>query len=41
MRGEIEWATIRFDLDDAAGRDAVGGAMHQDLADAFARDGKY
>ena len=38
MRGEIERTAIRFDLDDSAGRDALGGAMDEDFADAFARD---
>jgi hypothetical protein len=38
MRGEIERPAIRFDLYNSAGRDALGGAMDQDFADAFARN---
>jgi hypothetical protein len=41
MRGKIERTAIRFDLYDSTGRDALGGAMHQDLADAFTRNEQY
>ena len=37
MRREIERPAIRLGLDDSAGRHALGGAMYEDLADAFAR----
>jgi hypothetical protein len=36
MRRKIERTSIRFNLYDSAGRDALGGAMHQDFADALA-----
>ena len=38
MRGEIERTAIRFDFYDSAGRNTLGSAMYQDLADAFTRD---
>jgi hypothetical protein len=38
MRGEIERTAIRFDFYYSAGRDALNGAMDEDLADAFTRD---
>jgi hypothetical protein len=38
MCSKIERAAIGLDLDDAAGRDSVGGPMDEDFADAFVRD---
>jgi hypothetical protein len=40
VRGEIARTAVGFRLDDAAGGLALGRAMDQDLADAFARDGE-
>jgi hypothetical protein len=34
---KIVRTAIRLDLDDAAGRDALSGAMHEDFADTLAR----
>jgi hypothetical protein len=36
--GKIERTAIGLDLYDSAGRDALSGAMHEDFADAFARN---
>jgi hypothetical protein len=38
MRGKIERTAIRFDFHDSAGCNALGGAMHKDLTDAFTRN---
>jgi hypothetical protein len=35
---KIERAAIRFNLDDSAGRDALGSTVHEDLSDALACD---